>query len=53
MPHHKAGRLKQSNKKHKVPGSTKGSKDPRVQGRVAGAPRAAGAGRKKTNATAG
>jgi len=36
MAQHKAGRLKQSNKKHKLPGTTKGSRDQRDKGRVAG-----------------
>ena len=35
MPQHRAGRLKQVNKKHKVPGGTKPSAEHAVAGRVA------------------
>jgi hypothetical protein len=36
MPQHKAGSLKQQNKKHKAPGGTRPSRENAVSGRTAG-----------------
>lgn len=40
MAEHKAGRLKQSNKKHKTPGGTRPSRENALSGRTAGKDRA-------------
>eukprot|EP01031_Cornospumella_fuschlensis_P050811 gene50811-62145_t len=40
MAQHRAGKLKQANKKHKVPGGTRASGENRVQGRTSAAKKA-------------